>query len=42
MSLYDGVMQKPGQVLIAAAIAQDYGGRDIDGRQPGPLTVSEA
>jgi len=36
------VMQKSGQVLVAAAVAQAYGVTDIDGRQPRPMTVDEA
>lgn len=36
------VMEKSGQVLIAAALAQEYGFTDIDGTQPRPLTLEEA
>lgn len=36
------IMRKSGQILIAAAVAQEYGFRDIDGKQPRPLTVAEA
>jgi dehydrogenase/reductase SDR family protein 1 len=36
------VMQKTGHVLIAAALAQEYGFTDVDGRQPRPLSVEEA
>lgn len=36
------IMDKTGQVLVAAAVAQDYGFSDIDGKQPRPLTVAEA
>ncbi len=35
-------MQKSGQVLVAAALALEYGFTDIDGKQPRPLTVAEA
>ncbi len=35
------VMQKSGQVLVAAALALEYGFTDVDGKQPRPLTVSE-
>jgi NAD(P)-dependent dehydrogenase (short-subunit alcohol dehydrogenase family) len=35
------VMRKSGQVLVAAAVAQEYGFSDIDGKQPRPLTVEE-
>jgi len=36
------VMQKSGQVLVAAALALEYGFTDIDGKQPRPLTYQEA
>jgi NAD(P)-dependent dehydrogenase (short-subunit alcohol dehydrogenase family) len=36
------IMQKSGQVLIAAAIALEYGFTDIDGQQPRPITVAES
>lgn len=36
------VMQKSGQVLVAAALALEYGFTDIDGKQPRPLTFEEA
>ena len=36
------IMQKSGQILVAAAIAKEYGFRDIDGKQPRPITVDEA
>ena len=32
---------RTGQVLIAAALARDYGFTDIDGAQPRPLTLAE-
>jgi NAD(P)-dependent dehydrogenase (short-subunit alcohol dehydrogenase family) len=35
------VMTKSGQVLVAAAVAQEYGFTDIDGKQPRPLTLEE-
>jgi dehydrogenase/reductase SDR family member 1 len=35
------IMQKSGQVLVAAALAQEYGFTDIDGKQPRPLTLAE-
>ena len=35
------VMQKSGQVLVAAALALEYGFTDIDGKQPRPLTYQE-
>jgi dehydrogenase/reductase SDR family protein 1 len=36
------IMQKSGQILVAAAIAKEYGFRDIDGKQPRPITLDEA
>lgn len=36
-----GIMTKTGQVLVAAALAQEYGFADIDGRQPRPLTLAD-
>jgi dehydrogenase/reductase SDR family protein 1 len=36
------IMGKSGQVLVAAAVALEYGFRDVDGKQPRPLTVDEA
>lgn len=36
------VMQKSGQVLVAAALALEYGFTDIDDRQPRPITTAEA
>lgn len=35
------VMQKSGQVLVAAALAQEYGFTDIDGKQPRPLMLDD-
>lgn len=35
------VIEKTGEVLIAASLAQEYGFTDIDGKTPKPLTVSE-
>jgi len=35
------IMMKSGQILVAAAVAQEYGFTDIDGKQPRPLTVEE-
>lgn len=35
------VMQKTGQVLVAAALAQEYGFTDIDGKQPRPLSLEK-
>jgi NAD(P)-dependent dehydrogenase (short-subunit alcohol dehydrogenase family) len=36
------VMCKSGQVLVAAALAQEYGFTDADGNTPRPLTLAEA
>jgi dehydrogenase/reductase SDR family protein 1 len=36
------VMKKSGQVLVAAALALEYGFTDVDGKQPRPLTYQEA
>lgn len=35
------IMQKSGSVLVAAALAQEYGFADIDGKQPRPLTLED-
>jgi NAD(P)-dependent dehydrogenase (short-subunit alcohol dehydrogenase family) len=35
------IMDKTGGVLVAATLAEEYGFKDIDGRQPRPLTVGE-
>ena len=35
------LMQKSGQVLVAAALALEYGFTDIDGKQPRPLTLQD-
>ena len=35
------VMSKTGQVLVAAALAQEYSFADIDGKQPRPLTLGD-
>ena len=35
------VHRRTGQVLIAAALAREYGYADVDGRSPRPLTVAE-
>lgn len=36
------IMEKSGRVLIVAALAEEYGFMDIDGRRPRPLTLDEA
>ncbi len=35
------IMKKSGEILVAAALAREYGFTDIDGKQPAPLTVSD-
>jgi NAD(P)-dependent dehydrogenase (short-subunit alcohol dehydrogenase family) len=35
------IMEKSGQILVAAALAQEYGFTDIDGKRPQPLTFEE-
>lgn len=35
------IMQKSGQVFVAASLAQEYGFTDIDGKQPRPITLAE-
>ena len=34
-------IRRSGSVLVAAALAEDYGFTDIDGRQPRPLTLAD-
>jgi NAD(P)-dependent dehydrogenase (short-subunit alcohol dehydrogenase family) len=36
-----GIMQKSGKILVAAALAQEYGFTDIDGQQPRPLSLRD-
>lgn len=35
------IMSKSGQILVAAAIAQEYGFTDVDGSSPRPLTLAD-
>jgi dehydrogenase/reductase SDR family protein 1 len=35
------VLEKSGRALVAAALAQEYGFTDVDGKQPRPLTLEE-
>jgi NAD(P)-dependent dehydrogenase (short-subunit alcohol dehydrogenase family) len=35
------IMEKSGSVLVAAALAREYGFTDTDGKQPRPLTLEE-
>ena len=35
------IMQKSGGVCVAAALAQEYGFTDIDGKRPRPLTLAD-
>jgi dehydrogenase/reductase SDR family member 1 len=37
----DEVMRKSGKVLVVAALAQEYGFTDIDGKSPQPLSLAE-
>ncbi len=36
------LMDRSGKVCVAAALAQEYGVSDVDGRQPAPLTLETA
>lgn len=36
------VLDKSGQVLVAAALAEEYGFTDVDGKRPRPVTLEEA
>ena len=36
------LMSKSGRVWIGAALAEEYGIKDIDGKQPRPVTLEEA
>jgi len=38
----DAVMQKTGQVLVAASLAWEYGFVDVDGKQPRSLSLEDA
>lgn len=35
------IMRKSGRVFVAAALAQEYGFTDVDGKQPRPLTLED-
>jgi len=35
------VLRRTGQVLVAAAVAKEYGFTDIDGKSPRPLTIAD-
>jgi NAD(P)-dependent dehydrogenase (short-subunit alcohol dehydrogenase family) len=35
------IMRRSGQVVVAAALAREYGFTDIDGKQPKPLTLND-
>lgn len=37
-----GILEKTGQVLVAASVAREYGVRDVDGKSPDPLTLEMA
>jgi NAD(P)-dependent dehydrogenase (short-subunit alcohol dehydrogenase family) len=34
-----GLLERSGKVWVAAALAQEYGVSDVDGRRPAPLTL---
>jgi NAD(P)-dependent dehydrogenase (short-subunit alcohol dehydrogenase family) len=34
-------LQRSGHALVAAALAQEYGVKDLDGKQPRPLTLAD-
>ena len=36
-----GIMRRSGQVLVAAALAREYGFTDVDGKQPRPLGLED-
>ena len=36
------LLERSGQVLVAAAVACELGVRDVDGKQPAPLTLETA
>ena len=35
------IMQKSGRVFVSAALAEEYGFTDVDGKQPRPLTLAD-
>jgi dehydrogenase/reductase SDR family member 1 len=35
-------LRRTGQVVVAAALAREYGFTDVDGQQPRPLSLAEA
>lgn len=37
-----GALRRTGQVVVAAALAREYGFTDVDGQQPRPLSLAEA
>jgi short-subunit dehydrogenase len=41
MALDPKILDRSGTVLVAAALAQEYGFKDIDGKQPRPLTLAD-
>jgi dehydrogenase/reductase SDR family member 1 len=42
LSVDPKLMEKSGQVFVAAALALEYGFNDVDGKQPRPVTLAEA
>jgi dehydrogenase/reductase SDR family member 1 len=41
IALDPNILDRSGTVLVAAAVAREYGFKDIDGRQPRPLTLND-
>ncbi len=39
LARHPDIMKRSGQVLVAAAVAEEFGITDIDGRRPKPLTL---
>jgi dehydrogenase/reductase SDR family member 1 len=42
LAVDSNIMEKSGRVLVVAALAEEYGLMDIDGRRPRPLILDEA
>jgi hypothetical protein len=41
LALDPDAMRYSGQVLVAAALAREYGFTDVDGKSPRPLTIAD-
>jgi hypothetical protein len=41
MAADPNIMQKSGQIVVAAELAQEYGFTDVDGKQPRSLRAVE-